>query len=184
MPKHLHDDCPNCGPAVQVPYGEACSDCGWTNPHYKHVGEQLRYERLLRRDREYTCLVKELREKGLIYTTCAGCGWAYSDQPEVVLDAVKGRDCGCPAGTGFAVREVSRKRTPEEIAEWAYEQRKQKSGSDRSREAHGYVAAMEDLCAFLDTRHAKKYKCSTCHDEKVLHDTPTPGIETPCPDCT
>jgi hypothetical protein len=146
--------------------------------------EDWKLKRLEERDRQYTRLVKELREKGLAYTTCSGCGRAYSDQPEVVLDAVKGRDCGCPAGSGFAVRDVSRKRTPQEIAAWAVDQEESLAPLGASDRRNGQIELLNALQDFLRTRHAKKYTCDTCHDEKVLHDTPTPGIETPCPDCT
>ena len=152
--------------------------------------EDWKLRRLEDRDRQYTRLEKELREKGLVYDSCAGCGRSYRDMPEVVLEEVRGRDCGCPAGGGFGVRTVSRKRTPQEIADWAAGQIKERQDAMPEVEEgrldwfEGYVAAMKDLQALLATRHAKKYKCNTCHDEKVLHDTPTPGIETPCPDCT
>jgi hypothetical protein len=160
--------------------------------------EDWKLKRLEDRDRSFTRLEKELREKGIAYDSCSGCGWAYSHQPEIVLEAVNGRDCGCPAGSGFAVRKVSRKRTPQEIEAWAAEAAREVeefhllNGDNQhdAEEAHarerraGYLAAMADLEAFLGTRHAKTYKCNTCHDEKVLHDTPTIGVETPCPDCT
>jgi len=145
--------------------------------------EERVLERLRQRDRAFTRLKTELAKKGLIYTTCSGCGWAYADHPEVVLESVNGRDCGCPAGSGFAVRTPSRKRTPQEIEEWARERRDSRRSTTPDWN-DGYAAAISELQAFLETRHMKKYKCPRCRDEKVLHDTPTLGIETPCPQCS
>lgn len=126
---------------------------------------------LEQRDHEYTRLTKELREKGLSYTVCAGCGWAREDHPEVVLEAVKGRDCGCPTGSDFAVRTVSRKRTLQEIEAWVAENMPE--GASRSMAREGYRMALRDLLAFLGIYHAKTYECDKCRDEKTRYDMPT-----------
>lgn len=46
----------------------------------------------------------DLAAKGLVYEACAGCGKPSRDIPAAMLPAVEGRDCGCPAGTGWVLR--------------------------------------------------------------------------------
>jgi hypothetical protein len=51
-------------------------------------------------------LFKHMMENGVAYTSCPGCGWAYDDHPAAILPAIKGRDCGCPCGSGVTIRKA------------------------------------------------------------------------------